>query len=693
VVNEFKLAAVAEFVNKMGPGLKSAGKDLGSLGKTLDTVKKAIAGAAIVTAGKAAYELSVLGAQSLRTKHAFEMISGGAEDASENLDAMRRATRGAMSEQAMMASSNRLMQMGLANNASELENITTMATRLGAAMGKEAGPAVEEFALMLANQSIPRLDTFGISAGKVRARMEELQKATPGLTREMAFMTAVNEEGAISLDRLGESADDELLANERLEASMEDLKMIAAEALAPAMAKVADVLVTVAGAAIDAQEEIQTLRDRFGDAAVDAAATEDNMGLLSDATRILAGEVMGAGEELYQAGSAMESLRHQATGAEIREAAWAFQEAREEARLLTPAIAETTGAFDGLSTSAKTVAGSFGEMTFDDEQLWKMAMASGATTEALAALAQHLGIATEAEIQNTLESYRLTELFGQGALTAEQYAAGISALETATIQAAGGFEGLSNDAAMAEKGLDAMQVAQEEAITATRDMSSRYGESEADFAAAEAARTKAIESARDMRLAEEEAAEATENMRDAEEQATSKAEGLDDKVRALTAYGFVPMSEAAADAELKTLGLRDEMGLARDVAFEFGENISLANDVLKQIEGDYYVNVHYASTGSVPSAPPGSSSPPPSGHQSGTMFHRGGWALIGERGPELVALPRGSQVWPTSSPQSRAAVNNRYNYGGDTIYINDRLAAALYLESRRRDRMQRIENM
>lgn len=79
--------------------------------------------------------------------------------------------------------------------------------------------------------------------------------------------------------------------------------------------------------------------------------------------------------------------------------------------------------------------------------------------------------------------------------------------------------------------------------------------------------------------------------------------------------------------------------------------------------------------------------------QSGTGFHRGGWALIGERGPELVALPRGSRVWPTSAAQTRGAVNNRYNYGGDTVRINDRLAAALYLESRRRERVARVENM
>ena len=679
MADKFKLAAVLEFANKAGPGIKAAEKDMGGLGKAAAAVGTALTVAGVVAAGKAAYELGVLGAQSLRTKHAFEMISGSAYDASENLDAMRRATRGAMSEQAMMATASQLLQMGLAGNAAELEQVTTMATRLGSAMGKEAGPAVEEFSLMLANQSIPRLDTFGISASKVRVRILELQAATPGLSREMAFMQATMEEGTAAMERLGEVVEDEMLANERLEASWADLKAMAGEMLAPAMADVATALTEVIEKTRTQKDELDLFIATYGKAAIETQVLKHGLW-----------ESAAAGEEFNQM---MEVAAERAAGVAV-----AVESGRSQVDGWTSALfgvaeageAASDGMY-GLETSAKTVAGSFGEMVFDDEQLWKMAMASGATTESLATLAQHLGLATEAEIQNTLESYRLTELFGQGALTAEQYAAGISALETATIQAAGGFEGLSNDATMAEKGLDAMRVAQEEAVTATRDMSSRYGASEADFAAAEDARLGAIESAREMRLAEEEAADATEKFGDAEEQAASKAEGLDDKVRGLTVYGLMPMSEAAVDAELKTLGLREEIERATEETKDFYTFATLINETLQDMAGTYEINLVYNFPGTTPPIPTDEDDVP--GHQSGTMFHRGGWALVGERGPELVAIPRGSQVWPTSSPQTRAAVNNRYDYGGDTIYINDRLAAALYLESRRRDRMQRIENM
>jgi len=606
---------------KVGPGIKSSSKGLEGLAKAADIAKTALAGSAIVMAGKAAYNLGVLGAQSLRTKRAFDAISGGAFNAADNLDAMRRATRGAMSEQNMMATANQLLQMGLANNAEELEGVTEMAVTLGAAMGKEAGPAVEEFSLMLANQSIPRLDTFGISASKVRARILELQKATPGLSREMAFNTAVNEEGAKAMERLGDAADDELLANERLEASMADLKVMAGEALAPAMAEVAEAAATVTRAVIDAQREIDNLRDELGDAAVEAAQTEDVMGTLADASGILSGELDATGTNLYEAGSAMEALRARAV-AMAEGVAEAVESGRSQVDGWSSSLFGTAEAGNvasesmyELSTSVNTVASSFGEMEFDDEQLWKMAAASGASLDELSTLAQTLGIATEAEIENTLEGYKLVEMFGEGELSAANLATGFDDLAAST---------------------------------------------RADEAAAVAARVE------------------TEALREEFLEGTRAVSGL---------------QEGTDDATTSMLSFKDEIIPVNIETAEFGENISLVNDVLNQMAGEYTVVIHYEHTGTPPSALPGGGGgggvPPPLQH--GTPFWRGGLAILGDRGPELVALPRGSRVWSTDAPETQAAIGN--SFGGDTYIINDRLAMALALEQNRHRRIQRIEGM
>jgi hypothetical protein len=46
------------------------------------------------------------------------------------------------------------------------------------------------------------------------------------------------------------------------------------------------------------------------------------------------------------------------------------------------------------------------------------------------------------------------------------------------------------------------------------------------------------------------------------------------------------------------------------------------------------------------------------GLQHGTRSFGGGLAMVGEAGPELVALPSGTQVWPTGSGPSRTTNNN-----------------------------------
>ncbi len=50
-------------------------------------------------------------------------------------------------------------------------------------------------------------------------------------------------------------------------------------------------------------------------------------------------------------------------------------------------------------------------------------------------------------------------------------------------------------------------------------------------------------------------------------------------------------------------------------------------------------------------------------YASGTSYHPGGWAMVGERGRELVRLPRGSAVYSNSVTERMLAG------GGDTFYI------------------------
>jgi len=157
--------------------------------------------------------------------------------ADKMLDKLRPATMGIVSDADLMAASNKLMNMGLADSEDSAAGLAEMAVKLGVAMGKDAKGAMEDFTLMLANQSIPRLDTFGISSGKVRERIAELQKETAGMSREQAFMIATLEQGAESMERVGDVSGTSSVAMQRIQSSMKNVTDQAGAAFLPILAK------------------------------------------------------------------------------------------------------------------------------------------------------------------------------------------------------------------------------------------------------------------------------------------------------------------------------------------------------------------------------------------------------------------------------------------------------------------------
>jgi len=154
------------------------------------------------------------------------------------LERLRPATMGTLRDFELMNAANKLMAMGLADSVESAASMAEMAVTLGAAMGVEAGPAIENFTLMLANQSIPRLDTYGISSGKVRERILELMDATEGMTREQAFMIATMEEGEKAMGRVGDISGTTVVTMAQLKTTVGNLKDSIGTALLPVLAAV-----------------------------------------------------------------------------------------------------------------------------------------------------------------------------------------------------------------------------------------------------------------------------------------------------------------------------------------------------------------------------------------------------------------------------------------------------------------------
>ena len=190
------------------------------LGITLGLV--GVAGALI----RFSAESAKAAARAEQTEVVFTNLSGSAEAAAENLEAMRRATVGLTTDTDSMAIASQLLGMRIVTTAEELEKVVTVSRRLGAAFrGLGARQAAEEFAMMMSNMSVMRLDTFGISSGRVRTRIQELQAATKDLTREQAFFIATMEEADDTLARLGEEVIPEATrAQQELKVATENVK-------------------------------------------------------------------------------------------------------------------------------------------------------------------------------------------------------------------------------------------------------------------------------------------------------------------------------------------------------------------------------------------------------------------------------------------------------------------------------------
>jgi len=158
-----------------------------------------------------------------QTAATFAALTSNIGGSASNMQALRQSTGGIVDDMTLMEGSAKMLQMGIAGNTDELSGMMGMAVKLGASMGMDVNKSLSDFSLMLANNSIMRLDQFGISSGQVRQRIIELQAATDGLSRSDAFKMAVMEIGSTALNRLGSAATAAETPMNRLAASLSNM--------------------------------------------------------------------------------------------------------------------------------------------------------------------------------------------------------------------------------------------------------------------------------------------------------------------------------------------------------------------------------------------------------------------------------------------------------------------------------------
>lgn len=153
-----------------------------------------LGGALSIQAAKGfAVEMGSLSVQVRRSEQAFVALSGSGAEAEKRLKAIQSAAGGTMGNLQAMNLANRLVSLGMANSAQEMEKAVSTGRKIATVMGGDVTSALENLSLAAANLSYMRLDQMGISATQVRNRVKELTEANKELGKEQAFLQAAME--------------------------------------------------------------------------------------------------------------------------------------------------------------------------------------------------------------------------------------------------------------------------------------------------------------------------------------------------------------------------------------------------------------------------------------------------------------------------------------------------------------------
>lgn len=196
------MGKAAADTKKMDDAGKQADGGLTGLNNTMNNLMGVFAGIQILNV---VGDMVSLGNAANATTATFTALSGGAEAAATTMRSLREATGGVVADTELMAGANRLLAMNIATTGQQAAELSAVAVNLGRAFGQDASTAIENFSLMIANQSLLRLDSLGISASAVRARMKELAAEFPNMDKQARFTQATLEQATLSVDRLGSS--------------------------------------------------------------------------------------------------------------------------------------------------------------------------------------------------------------------------------------------------------------------------------------------------------------------------------------------------------------------------------------------------------------------------------------------------------------------------------------------------------
>ncbi len=236
----FDLGKLTSSIQQMG----SAGGALGVLGDLIPIAGLGVAASAI---GAVTWQLGEAGAQTLRTRGAFEQLATSAGTTGQAmLTAMQEASRGTIADADLMAAANRALVLGVASSAEEMGRLTEAAIARGRQVGVGATQAISDLVTGIGRMSPEILDNLGIANAKAAFDTYAVSLGTTAdkLTDIQKKQALVN---AVLADAQGVTVVDDAAASfERMNAAIQNAKDALGIMFAPAVAVIAENLAKAA---------------------------------------------------------------------------------------------------------------------------------------------------------------------------------------------------------------------------------------------------------------------------------------------------------------------------------------------------------------------------------------------------------------------------------------------------------------
>lgn len=188
-----------------------------------------IAGLTVGAIALGTKELIRMGDEAVAVRNGFERLAIGAgESADQILQAMRRGTKGTVTDLNLMKQANQALLLGIPATAQQMEELTRAAHRLGQAVGRNTTDAVGDLITGFGRMSIELLDNLGITVRAEEAYAEfanRLGKGVKELTdaeRRLAFFTIGMERAKQRADQLGETLDNTTIKAQRASIALQN---------------------------------------------------------------------------------------------------------------------------------------------------------------------------------------------------------------------------------------------------------------------------------------------------------------------------------------------------------------------------------------------------------------------------------------------------------------------------------------